>query len=132
MERVDTESPRGPEGPARARYDLGQSPKGETVPFRQLSRSSSCKFVTRISGAKINDVICYVFFKLYVLLKKKCENLLQSIAKDSHILIPRHFKKSGVLCCTRCSKTCVRVSVCLSVRQHFVFTLCQVHFLTNE
>ena len=52
------------------------------------------------------------------------------------IFIPRHFKKCKVLCFTLHSKNCVRVSVhpsvrlsvCTSVRQRIVFTLCWEHF----
>ena len=54
------------------------------------------------------------------------------------VIIPRHFKKCGVLCHTLSSKICVpvsirpsvRLSVCPSVRQRFVSTLCQMHFST--
>ena len=110
-----------------------------------------------ILGFDGRQLICCVRTKAQISLRimQSDECLCCSLYKNNITLnllvIPRHFKKCGVLCYTLHSKNCVRVSVrssscpsvrlsvcmsvCMSVRpfvrQPIVFTLCWEHFFNQ-
>ena len=124
----------------------------------QRPNASSAPGKTLHLGFDGRQLICCVRTKAQISLRimQSDECLCCSLYKKNNItlnllVIPRHFKKCGVLYYTLHSKNCVqvsvrssscpsvRLSVCMSVcmpvhpsvRQPIVFTLCREHFLTN-